>query len=74
MLDHIGIDCNNFDLLRYTNITRFKTYIHDTLITYIAITLYDDENNIISIQSHWSLSLEFDEIKFRDNKIPNRNQ
>ena len=30
LLDHIWIDCNNFDLLIYTNITRFKTYNHDT--------------------------------------------
>jgi hypothetical protein len=59
IIDHVPIDVSNFDILKYTNQTNFKSLIIDGEISSIRILLYDDENYLIPIIHNWSLTLEF---------------
>lgn len=63
IIDHIPIDVGNYDILKYTNSTLFKTAIIDNIIDSFDIILYDDENYVIPILHNWSMTLEFTEVE-----------
>lgn len=62
ILDNVPINVDNYNLLSYTSTNYFRAEIIDKYISEIRIQLLDDEYNIIGIKSHWSITLQLDEV------------